>query len=143
MEFKATKDNDKGTYEETDGLSPELHRHSRPKFHLMLETQLEQAGIKVQYGHRAVRYFETPEKHTAGVELDNRKILEADLVVAADGIGSHSTNITMGQEVRARSTGISIYRAAYPVEIVNSDPEIVEKFEMAPNGSPIAQMWLG
>jgi 2-polyprenyl-6-methoxyphenol hydroxylase-like FAD-dependent oxidoreductase len=143
LEFKATKDNDKATYEETDGLSPELHRHSRPKFHLMLETQLEQVGIKVQYGHRAVRYFENPEKHNAGVELDNGNILEADLVVSADGIGSHSTQITMGQEVRARSTGISIYRTAYPVEIVNSDPEIVEKFEMAPNGSPLIQMWIG
>jgi 2-polyprenyl-6-methoxyphenol hydroxylase-like FAD-dependent oxidoreductase len=108
----------------------------------MLETQLEQVGIKIQYGHRAVRYFETPEKQTAGVELDDGKILEADLVVAADGIGSHSTKITMGEEVRARSTGISIYRTSYPVEIVNSDPEIVEKFGNAPNGSPLIQMWM-
>jgi 2-polyprenyl-6-methoxyphenol hydroxylase-like FAD-dependent oxidoreductase len=142
MNFTATKDNEKGAYEETDGLSPEMHRHSRPRFHLMLETQLEQVGIKIQYGHRAVRYFETPEQYTAGVELDDGKILEADLVVAADGIGSHSTKITMGEEVRARSTGISIYRTSYPVEIVNSDPEIVEKFGNAPNGSPLIQMWM-
>lgn len=142
MEFSAPKDNSKRN-EEADGLSPEMHRHSRPRFHLMLETQLEQVGIKIQYGHRAVRYFETPEKHTAGIELDDGKILEADLVVAADGIGSHSTRITMGHEIPARSTGISIYRTAYPANIVNSDPEIVENVGKAPNGSPLVQVWIG
>lgn len=143
MNLKVNKDGGNEIFEESDEMSPEMHRHSRPKFHLMLETQLEQVGIKVQYGHRAVRYFENPEKHTAGVEVQDGKILEADLVVAADGVGSHSTKITMGHEIHARSTGISIYRTAYPVDIVNSDPEIVEKFEMAPDGRPLIQIWLG
>ncbi|KAH8705249.1 hypothetical protein BGW36DRAFT_392919 [Talaromyces proteolyticus] len=124
-------------------VSSSLYRHSRPKFHLMLETQLEQIGLKVQYGKRVVRYFETPEDEKAGVELEDGTTLKADLVVAADGIGSHSTKITLGKEVPARSTGLSVYRAAYPVGIIESDPEILEKIDTTPDGESIAQLWIG
>lgn len=128
-----------------DQISKQIYRHSRPKFHLMLETQLEMAGIKVQYGKRAIRYIdEDPAKsQRAGVELDNGEILEADVVVAADGIGSHSTRVTLGYEVPARSTGFAIYRAAYPVDIALSDPEIKERFPLQPDGRPVAELWLG
>jgi flavin-dependent dehydrogenase len=123
----------------------EIYRHSRPKFHLMLETQLEQVGLKVQYGKRAIRYLDgKPEdnKHP-GVELDNGDVLEADLVIAADGIGSHSTKVTLGYEVAARSTGFSIYRATLPVKLMHSDSELMEKFTILPNGHPLVQLWLG
>ncbi|OKL57964.1 hypothetical protein UA08_06659 [Talaromyces atroroseus] len=122
-----------------------LYRHSRPKFHLMLEKQLEETGLKVQYGKRVTRYFDgEPEGNKRpGVELDSGEVSEADLVIAADGIGSHSTKATLGYEARARSTGFAIYRATIPVEFVRSDSELMEKFDLLPNGHGLVQLWFG
>ncbi|KAF7524936.1 hypothetical protein G7054_g11258 [Neopestalotiopsis clavispora] len=39
-------------------------------------------------------------------------VYEADLVLAADGLGSRSHALTLGKPVRAVSTGYSVYRAA-------------------------------
>ena len=131
--------------DETVNSSEALHRHSRPKFHLMLETQLEQTGLKVQYGKRAIRYIDaTPEgDKRPGVELDTGEVLEADLVIAADGIGSHSIKAALGSEVAARSTGLAIYRATIPVELVRFDSELMEKFNLLPDGHAFAQLWFG
>ncbi|EED22801.1 monoxygenase, putative [Talaromyces stipitatus ATCC 10500] len=127
------------------GPSEQLYRHSRPKFHLMLGEQLEMTGMKVQYGKRAIRYIDADpdQNNKASVELDTGDIMEADIVIAADGIGSHSTKVTLGHEVPARSTGLAIYRAAFSLEIALSDPEIVERFKLLPDGSPVAELWLG
>ncbi|KAE8555701.1 hypothetical protein EYB25_000399 [Talaromyces marneffei] len=131
--------------EEKSGPSHQVYRHSRPLFHLMLDTQLQMIGLKVQYGKRAIRYIdEDPEQGTkAAVELDTGEIIEADVVIAADGVGGHSTKATLGHEVPARSTGHAIYRAAFPVEIVLSDPELAERFKLLPDGSPVAELWIG
>lgn len=130
---------------EEEGPSKQLYRHSRPNFHLMLETQLEMVGIKVQYGKRAIRYIDADLKQgkKAAVELDIGEIMEADVVIAADGVGGHSTKATLGYEVPARSTGHAIYRAAFPIEIVLSDSELAERFELLPDGSPVAELWIG
>lgn len=131
--------------EEVERPSKQLYRHSRPDFHLMLETQLEMVGIKVQYGKRAIRYIDAdPKQDTkAAVELDIGEIMEADVVIAADGIGGRSTMATLGHEVPARSTGHAIYRAAFPIEIVLSDPELADRFKLLPDGSPVAELWIG
>lgn len=131
--------------EQEEGPSKQLYRHSRPNFHLMLETQLEMVGMKVQYGKRAIRYIDAdPEQgKNAGVELDTGEVMEADVVIAADGVGGHSTKATLGRDVPARSTGHAIYRAAFPIEIVLSDPELAERFKLLPDGSPVVELWIG
>lgn len=131
--------------EDKKGPSKQIYRHSRPNFHLMLETQLEIIGIKVQYGKRAIRYIDADakQKTNAVVELDTGELIEADVVIAADGVGGHSTKATLGHEVPARSTGHAIYRAAFPVEIILSDPELAERFKLLPDGSPVAELWIG
>lgn len=139
------EDSEDLSVKEEDGPSKQLYRHSRPKFHLMLETQLEMIGLKVQYGKRAIRYIdEDPEQgKKAAVELDTREIMEADVVIASDGVGGHSTKATLGYEVPARSTGFAIYRAAFPIDVVLSDPELAERFKLLPDGSPVAELWIG
>lgn len=142
--LKLSESNDHST-EEVEGPSKQVYRHSRPSFHLMLETQLEMVGINVQYGKRAIRYIDADSKQgtTAAVEFDNGEIMEADVVIAADGVGGHSTKATLGREVPARSTGHAIYRAAFPVEILLSDTEMAERFKLLPDGSPVAELWVG
>lgn len=122
---------------------PKIHRHSRPKFHKMLSEQAERAGMTIEYGKRVKSYFESVETNKAGVTLDDGEIIEADVVIAADGVGSKSSQVTMGHEVQARSTGFSVYRAAFPVELALSDPVVAERFQILDNGISIVEMWMG
>ncbi|KAJ5621696.1 hypothetical protein N7528_006479 [Penicillium herquei] len=102
---------------------PKVYRHSRPKMHKMLSDQLERIGIIVEYGKKVK--------------------LEADLVIAADGVGGKSSRITLGHEVRAEPIGYSIYRASYPLNETLCDSIINEKLPVMENGVPSSQIWLG
>ncbi|KAI0601142.1 putative monooxygenase, partial [Biscogniauxia sp. FL1348] len=118
-----------------------IHRHSRPKFLQMLIGQLNRLGIKVEYGHRAVEYYEDEEK--AGVVLDDGQKLEADVVVAADGIGTKSHKLVNGRDIRAWSSGWASFRTAFPVGRIMGDPELRERFKILDGGHPHFELWHG
>ncbi|KAJ5570611.1 uncharacterized protein N7459_010041 [Penicillium hispanicum] len=120
-----------------------IHRHSRPKFHKMLSDQLDRVGIHVEYGKRVVEYYEDASTAKAGVILEGGEKMEADVVIAADGVGSKSSRITMGHEIPARPTGFSIYRTAFPVELATADPMIRERFPMPDEGITSGEIWMG
>lgn len=122
---------------------PEVYRHSRPKFHKMLSDQLQRHGIQVEYGHHATQYYENTESKTAGVVLATGDKVEADVVVAADGIGSRSSMVTMGHYVKAIPSGNSVYRAAFPLELALRDAEVRERFKAMDDGTQVAEMWMG
>ncbi|KIV96099.1 hypothetical protein PV10_00003 [Exophiala mesophila] len=121
--------------------TPRVHRHLRSKFQKVLLKQLNEIGVSIQYNHRAVKYDETHDK--AIVEFDNGVRVEADLVVAADGIGTKSFEVVTRKEVRARSSGYAMYRTAYPIEFATADPEVDSKFGLLPDGQSNSQMWVG
>lgn len=58
---------------------------------------------------RVLRYYETETR--AGVETDEGEVFEADIVIAADGIGSKSQAI-VGGKVRAASSGRAMWRVS-------------------------------
>ncbi|KAJ5156319.1 hypothetical protein N7492_009122 [Penicillium capsulatum] len=100
---------------------PKVYRHSRPKFHLMLCRQLEKLGLEIEYGKRVMEYFEDPELQKAGVVVEDGERIEADVVLAADGIGSKSARVT----------------------IAMADPVVRERFHVLPGGIPSAEIWIG
>jgi 2-polyprenyl-6-methoxyphenol hydroxylase-like FAD-dependent oxidoreductase len=59
-------------------------------------------------------YFET--NNTGGVILDTGKRITADVVVAADGVGSKSREIIDGNKDKPISSGFVVYRASFPAE---------------------------
>lgn len=120
-----------------------IYRHSRPTMHKMLADQVERVGLTVEYGKQVVQYHEDTHSSKAYVILENKEKIEADLVVAADGIGSRSYSIILGHEVPARPTGFSIYRALLPIDQALVDPEIDEKFPLLENGMSSTQLWMG
>ncbi|KAL7940961.1 putative monooxygenase [Trichoderma barbatum] len=130
-----------------DGLNTEppakIYRHSHPTLHKMLADQVERVGITVEYGKQVVRYEEHAQSSKAYVILDTAEKIEADLVVAADGIGSNAHKITVGHEVRAQPTGFSIYRAMLPIDQALCDPVIDEKFPLLGDGKSSTQLWMG
>ncbi|KAJ5088739.1 hypothetical protein N7456_012355 [Penicillium angulare] len=127
----------------SDTKTPTVYRHSRPKMHQMLSDQLDRVGLAVEYGKRVLDYYEDSSSGKAGILLDGGEKLEADVVVAADGVGSKSSRIVLGQEVRARPTGFSIYRAAYPLDETRTYPILDENFPLMEKNTASSQLWMG
>ncbi|KAK8088685.1 hypothetical protein PG997_003646 [Apiospora hydei] len=116
----------------------------RPLVYKMFVNQVQRLGVEVQFGKRVVDYFEDAEKGRAGVVTDQGERYEADIVIAADGVGSKSQKLVGGQ-VRAMSSGRAMWRAAFPREHILQHPQVSEFFKMAgPNqDQPIIRTWLG
>ena len=120
-----------------------IYRHSRPKFHRILYEQLHQVGLEVEFGLEVVDYFEAEERNCAGVVLKNGSRIEADLVVASDGVRGVSWPLIAGQPVPARSSGDAMFRVAFPVENVLDDPAIMDRFRLDESGRSIINLVFG
>ncbi|ROV99182.1 hypothetical protein VPNG_08236 [Cytospora leucostoma] len=126
----------------TDGGEPgphRIHRAPRPRFTAALLGQVLALGIEVTYSRRVVDYFENEDK--AGVVLEDGSNIEADVVVAADGVGTKSHKLISGHVVRAMSSNYSIFRTAYPFDLANAEPELAEHFPLRDNGGALGQLW--
>jgi 2-polyprenyl-6-methoxyphenol hydroxylase-like FAD-dependent oxidoreductase len=114
----------------------------RPLVYQMFVTQVEKLGIKLEFSSRVVDYFEDTESGKGGVTTDDGKRYEADVVIAADGVGSKSQRLVGGQ-VRARPSGRAMWRAAFPIEHLDKNPEVKEFFHLINGTEPIVRTWLG
>ncbi|ORY71532.1 uncharacterized protein BCR38DRAFT_330092 [Pseudomassariella vexata] len=112
----------------------------RPLVYRMFVNQVERLGIEVLFGKRVVKYFENGDK--AGVETEHGETFEADMVIAADGVGSKSQEIVGGQ-VRAASSGRAMWRAAFPVSHLDQDPQVKEFFQLKDGHDPVVRTFLG
>ncbi|PWY89450.1 FAD/NAD(P)-binding domain-containing protein [Aspergillus sclerotioniger CBS 115572] len=129
--------------QDSKNVPGQVHRHWRPQFHAMLLKQLSAIGVDVEYGHRAVKYFEDGPTGRGGIVLENGDRMDADIVIAADGVGSRSTRVTMGREIKARPSGEAMYRTAFPVEIAMADPVVRERFPMVEGDEGSIELWVG
>ncbi|KAF2138897.1 uncharacterized protein K452DRAFT_290542 [Aplosporella prunicola CBS 121167] len=131
-----------------EGLDPDTPPGTfqmRPLVYKMFVNQVEQMGVKVKFHQRVVDYFEDEESGRASVVTDRGERYEADVVIAADGVGSKSQRIVGGQ-VKAMSSGRAMWRAAFPLEELNKNPEVKEFFKMIPGETglePIVRTFLG
>ena len=112
----------------------------RPLVYKMFVNQVERLGVKVEFSKRIVDYFEN--EHKAGVVTDAGERYEADVVIAADGVGSKSQKLVGGQ-VRAISSGRAMWRAAFPISHLDQNPKVKEFFHMVEGNRPIVRTWLG
>ena len=116
----------------------------RPLIYKMFVKQVERLGVKIEFNTRIVDYFEDEKTGKGGCIDTEGKRYEADVVIAADGVGSKSQRLVGGQ-VRAVSSGRAMWRAAFPIENLDKDPEVKEHYTMiGPNNSePIVRTYLG
>ncbi|KAK0640654.1 hypothetical protein B0T16DRAFT_430764 [Cercophora newfieldiana] len=115
----------------------------RPLVYQMYVNQVKRLGVKIQFGKKVVEYWE--EGNRAGVVTDQGERFEADVVIAADGVGSKSQKLVGGQ-VRAMKSGRAMWRAAFPREHLDKNPEVKEFFKMQKGETgeePIIRTWLG
>ncbi|XXH04333.1 hypothetical protein Hte_010747 [Hypoxylon texense] len=101
----------------------------RPLIYRMYLNEVERQGIKIQFGHKVVDYWEDQDRQKAGVVTDKGERFEADVVIAADGVGSKCQKLVGGQ-VRAMSSGRAMWRAAFPIHHLDKNPELKKFLKM-------------
>ena len=116
---------------------------ARPKFHNALHDYVKSLGIPVLFSKRVVEYLEDSEKHKASVITDVGERYEADLVIAADGIGTKSWPITLGAPEKPKSSGYAVYRTAFPTKIAFQNPKVAKTFALPENGEDVGRLYLG
>lgn len=78
----------------------------------ILYKQCVRLDIPIRWNVPIASYEEDDVSKKGRAIATDGTVYEADLVLAADGLGSRSHALTLGKPVRAVSTGYSIYRAA-------------------------------
>ena len=126
-------------------MTKSVMRLSRPKLYRAMLDHLERTGVEVQFGNEVVDYFEDEATSRAGVILSDGSRHDADIVVAADGVNSHSWKLVLGREVRARPSGDAIFRVSYPLSQTIANSLIAEKFigSEKEDSQPILHIYLG
>jgi 2-polyprenyl-6-methoxyphenol hydroxylase-like FAD-dependent oxidoreductase len=122
---------------------PSVNAHSRTKLYRAILKQAERVGIQVEWGCKAVEYWEDLDQGVGGLVLENGEKRSADIVVAADGLRTRTNTIVPGMPKDLTTSGRAIYRAAYPVEYALKDPLVREMWNFKRDDKPIWQFWLG
>ncbi|KAL4898433.1 hypothetical protein BDV59DRAFT_197342 [Aspergillus ambiguus] len=117
-----------GTFPIGDPNNPSLPIY-RSKLHDVLYQYACELGIPVEFSAAAIDYFET-EDH-AGVVLSDNRRLTADVVVAADGVGSKSWKLVVGNNNPPISSGFVLYRVTFPAGPALENPVVAREFEGA------------
>ncbi|KAH9899043.1 FAD/NAD(P)-binding domain-containing protein [Xylariomycetidae sp. FL2044] len=127
-----------------DPNTPPGNFQMRPLIYRMYLNEVERQGIKVHFGKRVVDYYDDEQRQKAGVVIDNGERFEADVVIAADGVGSKSQKL-LGGQVRAMSSGRAMWRAAFPAGHLDKKPELKKFLKLlGPEGNePVIRTWLG
>ncbi|GME26386.1 hypothetical protein GQ44DRAFT_831827 [Neofusicoccum parvum] len=100
---------------------------NRCDFHKLLYDYAVDIGISVEFGVTVEEYHESS---TAGsVTLADGTLLEADLVVAADGVGTKSWKLITGRKDEAISSGFALYRVTFPAGPALENPIIAKEFD--------------
>ncbi|GAP88862.2 putative monooxygenase fad-binding protein [Rosellinia necatrix] len=117
----------------------------RPLVYGMFVRQVGRLGVQIQFGKRVVGYAEDGARRKAVAITDRGERFEADVVIAADGVGSKSQSL-VGGEVRARSSGRAMWRAAFDSKHLDGNADAKEFFgRMAGenNDEPMIRTFLG
>ncbi|OCL09263.1 hypothetical protein AOQ84DRAFT_375959 [Glonium stellatum] len=74
--------------------------------------------------------------------INDGKQYEAGVFIAAERVDSKSQKLVGGQ-TRARPSSRAVWRAAFPIEHLDENPEAKELFDMTNGNELIVRTWLG
>ena len=115
-----------GTFPIGDPNNPSLAIY-RAKLHNVLFEYVEQLGIPIEFSATGSEFFEADDH--GGVALSDGRRLTADVVVAADGVGSKSWALVTGNKESPISSGFVLYRVTFPVAPALKNPVIAAELE--------------
>ena len=134
----------KDVVQELNITSQMMPRHSRPKFHQILLDQVHSLGLQVEYDCEVAEYFEDAQAGRGGAITTGGQRIEADLVVAADGVRGQSWKLVGdGKMVPAKSSGDAMYRVIFPRDRLRDDSELMSRFGQEVDGHSVMEMWYG
>lgn len=116
---------------------------SRPRLIGFLYDYVHSLGIEISYGKRVIQYYEVLDINKAGVVTDKGEHIEADIIIAADGVGSKSWSLVTGNNEKPRSSGFSTYRVAYPTKRLYDSQVLSKEFALEEDGDDICRVYLG
>lgn len=119
---------------------------ARPKLIKALYEYALSLGILVTFGKRVVKYEDPGNGNRACAVTDRGERFYADIIAAADGIGTKAGTAIGTQDVKAMSSGNSVYRVTFPTELLNEDPFLKEQYPLAPlqrGGLDYCQVYIG
>jgi 2-polyprenyl-6-methoxyphenol hydroxylase-like FAD-dependent oxidoreductase len=116
---------------------------SRPKLISFLYNYVISLGISITFVKRVIKYYEILETGTAGAVTEEGERFEADLVIAADGVGSKSWSMVSSSNVKPKSSGFSSYRVAYPTNLAFENPLLAKELALEEGGDDICRVYLG
>ncbi|KAG7449149.1 maackiain detoxification [Guyanagaster necrorhizus] len=100
---------------------------SRLELHRALHKYATSLGISIQHGISVEHYSETIDKGCA-ILADGTK-LEADLVIAAGGVGGKARSTVSGKKEQPISSGYTICRTTFLLEHAMKDPLLAKVYE--------------
>lgn len=99
---------------------------TRPTLHGALNDYAQELNIKIEWDTAATKFFE--DHNSAGVILADGRVETADLVVAADGIGSKSWELVNGYKPTYIDSGLTCHVATCPADVVHKNKVIAGGF---------------
>jgi 2-polyprenyl-6-methoxyphenol hydroxylase-like FAD-dependent oxidoreductase len=118
-----------GTYLGEFPLGPEGDKSlpiNRSEFHEVLFNYTIDIGISVEFDATVKEYYESSA--IGGVILSDGRVLEADLIIAADGVGTTSWKLVTGSKEGAIGSGFALYRVSFPAGPALENPIIAKEF---------------
>jgi hypothetical protein len=112
-----------GTFPIGDPANPSLAIY-RSKLHRLLYEYALELGIPMEFNAAVAKFFESQDKGLGGVVLSDGRTLTANLVVAADGVGSKSWELVVGRKEAPISSGFVLYRVTFPAAPALENPVI-------------------
>ena len=116
---------------------------SRPTLINFLYEVVTSLGISITFGQRAAEYYEDRERSKAGIVTTSGIRHEADVVVAADGIGSKSSSLISTKNSEPKSSGFAVYRTAFPTQVAHISREVARDYPVLPDGNDDVRVYLG
>lgn len=120
--------------EKTWGRRINAHRGD---LHSIIYNHARARGIDIRLGQRVTDYLETDG--FAGVVVNGKTKMIADVVIAAEGVRSRGRKIVLGFDDNPKSSGYAVYRAWFPGSAIADNP-LINKFVV--NGDT-HQGWIG
>ena len=105
--------------------APSYYMHRADLHKLLYDLVFPHATI--QLGSTVVEC--DPDPVSPSVTLESGEIIQADLVIGADGVGSYIRQVVTGKPSSAKLTGDAVYRAIVPASLMVQDPELRELIE--------------
>ncbi|KAI5920708.1 FAD binding domain protein [Camillea tinctor] len=105
---------------------------SRPALHQLLYNYVQELGIAVELAKDVAEYFEDEDR--AGVIYADGARETADVVVAADGVGSKAWTLITGNRQDVISSGFLVQLATFPAEKAMKNPVVAEGWKGMKDG---------